>query len=111
MYAKKWVSPMRGIPCQFNSSGSQGKWTIELASNNHKRALGGREELALSTLRRAPNLDVHCDPHKPLFCKFDIVLVVLSEFAKIIFCKMLKKIKVRPNIKNPIHPKDASFKK
>jgi len=88
MYAKKWASPMRGIPFQFNSFGSQGKWTIELASNNHTRVLGWREESALSTLRRAPYLDVHCDPHKPLFCKFDIVLVVLSEFAKINFCKM-----------------------
>jgi hypothetical protein len=88
MYAKKWASPMRGILFQFNSFLSQGKWTIELASNNHMRALGGREELALSTLRRAPYVDVHFDPHKPLFCKFDIVLVVLSEFAKINFCKM-----------------------
>jgi len=52
------------------------------------RVLGGREESALSTLRRAPYLDVHCDLHKPLFCKFDIVLVVLNEFAKINFCKM-----------------------
>jgi len=58
MYAKKWASPMRGIPFQFNSFGSQGKWTIELASNNHMRVFGGREELALSTLRKAPYLDV-----------------------------------------------------
>jgi hypothetical protein len=88
MYAKEWASLMRDIPFQFDSFGSQGKWTIELASNNHMSALGGREESALSTLRRAPYLDVHCDPRKPLFCKFDIVLVVLSEFAKTKFSKI-----------------------
>jgi len=48
--AKKQASPMRGIPFQFDSFGSQGKWTnLNLHTNNHMRAFGGREELALST--------------------------------------------------------------